>query len=440
MTQSASANKSRGKRFFDKFTEISVKIGNEVHLRSLRDAFATIMPLFILAGLGVLMNNVVFPLFAHGKTLANLQIWGSDISNGTLNIAGLVLAPAIGYTLSVNKKYKNGILAAIISLASLIIMMPATVKLTVAHSTKNINVTGGLSYTNLGTTGMFSGIIIGLLATELFIGLSNIKHLKIHLGENIPPAVAASFNDLIPSILTLSIFALISALLLVFGKTNLIDLITNLIQEPLRGFTTSLPGMLFIYSVGNFLFTLGIHQTVINGTLLDPLLLINMNKNMAAFEAHKHIPYILTYTFRDVFGMIGGTGCTLCLLIAIFIFSKMKSSKEIAGLAIAPSIFNINEPVIFGYPIVFNIPMMIPFVLMPVIGDLIAYFFTAIGWMNRVVVLVPWTTPPLLNAYLCTAGDWRAVIVQLLIIIIGVLFYLPFMFISERTMQKSAQL
>lgn len=431
--------KVEGNKFIDKFTEFAVKIGNEVHLRSLRDAFATTMPLFILAGLGVLANNVVFPLFAKGKALTDLQMWGNNITNGTLNISGLALAPIIGYVLATNKQFKNGILAAVISLASLIIMMPGTIKLN-NLSGKSIEVTGGLSYTNLGTTGMFSGIIIGLLATEMFIWFSKIKHLKINLGDSIPSAVSASFNDLIPSIFTLSIFALISALLSFFFHTNLIDLITNIIQEPLRGLTTSLPGMLTIYSAGNFLFTLGIHQSVINGTLLDPLLLINMNKNMAAYAANKPVPYILTTTFRDVFGMIGGTGSTLCLLIAIYIFSKVKANREIANLAIAPGFFNINEPVIFGYPIVFNIPMMIPFVFTPVIGDLIAYFFTSIGWMNRVVVMTPWTTPPLINAYLCTGGDWRAIIVQILIIVIGVVFYIPFMMISERVMKKQAEL
>ncbi len=138
--------------------------------------------------------------------------------------------------------------------------------------------------------------------------------------------------------------------------------------------------------------------------------------------------------------MIGGTGSTICLLIAIFIFSKQRASKNVPSLSGAPGLFNIDEPVIFGYPIVFNIPMMIPFVLQPVIGILIAYFFTSIGWMSRVVVFIPWATPPLLSAYLATAGDWRAVIVQLLIIIIGVLFYLPFMKISERVMAREASL
>jgi len=432
---------TRSKRqiFFDKFADVSARIGSEVHLRSLRDAFAIIMPLFILAGVGVLINNVVFPKITSGTTLANLQIWGNLISNGTLNIAGLMLAPAIGYSLARNKNYSNPISAAIISLASLIVTMPLTLSVIPTGAKKAVEVGGMLSFANLGTTGMFGGIIVGLLSTELFIRLSNVKHLQINLGDNIPPAVSASFNSMIPAILTASAFALIATLLAVFGNTDLITLITTLIQEPLRKVNTSLFGMLFIYSIGNFLFTLGIHQTVINGTLLDPLLLINMNKNTAAFAAGHQAPYILTNTFRDTFGMIGGTGSTICLLIAIFIFSKQKSGRELGKLAVAPGLFNINEPVIFGYPIVFNIPMMIPFVLTPVIGILIAYFFTAIGFMSRVVVMVPWTTPPLLSAYLATAGDWRAVLVQLLVIVVGVLFYLPFMRISERVMAKQAE-
>lgn len=432
------AEEKKSQKFIDRFTAVSSKIGAEVHLRSLRDAFAIVMPLFILAGLGVLISNVLFQVLATGETLTKLQMWGNLIANGTLNIAGLLLAPAIGYSLARNKGYTNPISAGIISLASLIMTMPLTVRLTPVGGGKAVEIAGVLSFANLGTTGMFSGIIVGLCATEVFIRLAGVKRLQINLGENIPPAVSSSFSAMLPAILTTSLFALLATLLAVFGHTDLITLIVTVIQEPLRALTTSLPGMLIIYSAGNFLFTLGIHQTVINGALLDPLLLINMNENTKAFAAGNPVPYILTNTFRDTFGMMGGTGSTICLLIAIFVFSKVRTSREIAKLAIAPGLFNINEPVIFGYPIVFNIPMMIPFVLQPVIGILIAYFFTAIGFMNRVVVMVPWPTPPLLSAYLSTAGDWRAVVVQLLIIVEGVLFYLPFMKISERVQAKAA--
>ncbi|MFC6463437.1 PTS sugar transporter subunit IIC [Marinilactibacillus sp. GCM10026970] len=430
--------KSRGARFLDGFTEVSARIGNEVHLRSLRDSFALIMPLFILAGIGVLMNNVVFPTIASGDSLTNLQYWGNAITRGTLDIAGLLLAPVVGFILAKNKGFYNPIAASILALSSLVMTNPSTVETILPETEIAASLTGVLSFSNVGTSGMFAGIIIGLLSAEIFIKLASIKRLSINLGDNVPPAVSASFSSLIPATLTLSIFALLAALLFIFAGTDLITLVTNLIQEPLRRVNTSLPGLLLIYSVGNFLFTLGIHQTVINGTLLDPLLLLNLNENTAAYGANEEIPHILVNT--DQFGMLGGSGATICLLIAIFIFSKAKASREVAKLSIAPGLFNINEPVIFGFPIVFNIPMIIPFVLQPIIGITIQYIVTSLGWMNRVVVMVPWTTPPLLNSYLSTAGDWRAPLWQLLVILIGIMIYLPFLKISERISKKQAEM
>lgn len=110
---------SRRQRFIDQFTNIAFKIGNQVHLRSLRDAFAIIMPLFILAGIGVLVNNVVFPWVLHGQMLTNFQYFGTYITNGTLNVAGLLLAPTIGYCLARNKNYVNKISAAVMALGLL---------------------------------------------------------------------------------------------------------------------------------------------------------------------------------------------------------------------------------------------------------------------------------------------------------------------------------
>ncbi|TAT59585.1 PTS sugar transporter subunit IIC, partial [Enterobacter cloacae] len=116
---------------------------------------------------------------------------------------------------------------------------------------------------------------------------------------------------------------------------------------------------------GNFLFTLGIHQSVVNSVVLEPFLLINTNENMLAFANGQPIPHIINNIFVPTFGMVGGTGSTISLLIAIFIFSRQQSAKQVARLSLAPGLFNINEPVIFGLPIVFNLPLMIPFVLLP---------------------------------------------------------------------------
>ena len=430
---------SQKKSFLDKFTEFSVKVGNQVHLRSLRDAFATIMPMFILAGLAVLINNVIFPWFFSGDTLSKFQVFGTVITNGTLNISSILIAAMIAYSLAKNKNFDNPISTVPVALSCLVIMMAINVIVTVVASGEEVTVSNVLTYNSLGTTGMFAGIIVGLLATELYMFLAKKKALQIHLGESIPPAVGQSFSVMLPTMLTLSIFAIISAVLISVFNTDLITIISNVIQEPLRKVNTSLFGYLLIYSTGNFLFTLGIHQSVINGSLLDPLLLVNMNENMAAVNAGEIPKNIINSDFQTVYAQMGGTGLTIALLLAVFVFIKFKPYREVAKLGLAPGIFEINEPIIFGFPIVFNIPMMIPFVLSPVIGGIIGYVATAIGFVQPLSVYIPWTTPPLISGYLASGGDIKVVLVQIIIIIVTMFFYLPFLKISERVAIKQAQ-
>lgn len=418
--------------FVDKFVDFSARLANQVHLRSLRDAFAAVMPVFILAGLAVLVNNVVFPWILEGETLVRFKVWGEAVINGTLNIAALLIAPMTAWSLARNRNFDNPVSAVVIALSSYIMMMPMHLDVVPDGAKATVTVSQMLSFANIGSTGIFAGVIIGLLSTELFIRIARIEKLNISLGENVPPAVGKSFSALIPTIITLSSIAIIAAVLANVLHTDLIHLITTLIQQPLRLINTSLPGTLFIYSFGNFLFTLGIHQSVVNGVILEPFLLINTNENMLAFANGQPIPHIINNIFVPTFGMIGGTGSTISLLLAIFIFSRQTSAKQVARLSISPGLFNINEPVIFGLPIVFNLPLMIPFVLLPAIGIYFAWLCTTLGWMSRCVVMIPWTTPPILSAWLATAGDWRAVVVQLIIITFGVFFYLPFLKIAER--------
>lgn len=425
-------------KFIDKFTEFAAKLGSQVHLSSLRDAFATIMPLYILAGLAVLFNNTVFQWILSGPALANAQYWGNLLVNATLNISSLLVAAVIGYCLSRNRGYENPIAAALVSLATLIIMMPGSVTVIPDGASDGVSVSGVLAFSNTGTQAMFAGILIGLAATELFIFVAGIKKLQINMGDSIPPAVGNSFSVLIPFILVMSFFAIISAILNNVFHTDLITIITVMIQEPLRGVTTGLLGCVILYSLGNFLWLFGIHQTVIYGSLLEPLLIVNMTQAMAAYAAGEPIPNIINVAFVPAFGMMGGSGSTIALIIATLLFGRNKATRAICKMSAAPGCFNINEPVIFGYSIVYNITMIIPFVLLPAIGIIIGYAATALNFMNECVVYIPWTTPPLLSGYLATGGDFRAVLVQIVIIIIGVLLYLPFVKINDRVLSKTA--
>ena len=169
-----------GKSFLDKFAEVSAKVGNQVHLRSLRDAFATITPLYILAGIAVLINNVVFPLFPlDAAGLANLQTWGSAITLGTLNVSAIILAGLIGYCLAKNKRFDNPLACVVVAISAFVIMMPQQITATLAATSPlltdkitSAEVTGALSTANTGTNGLFSAIIIALLSVSLFIKIS----------------------------------------------------------------------------------------------------------------------------------------------------------------------------------------------------------------------------------------------------------------------------
>lgn len=426
-------------KFVEKFTRFAVKLGNQIHLRSLRDAFATVMPLYILAGLAVLLNNTVFTWIFSGETLTQVQYWGTMITNGTLNISGLIIAAIVGYCLATNREFENPLTAAMISLASLIVMMPNTVALIPDGASAAVDISNVLPFANLGTGAMFAGVIVALISTELFIKISGVKRLQVNLGDNVPPAVGKSFNVLIPVILVISLFAIISTLLFVFTGMNMINLITTFIQEPLRNVGTGLWGCIILYSLGNLLWIFGIHQSVIYSSILEPLLIINITENIAAYNAGETIPNLINVSQVTTFGLIGGSGSTLCLLIATFLIGKNLMTKNVAKLSLAPGVFNINEPVIFGYPIVYNITMAIPFVLVPALGILISYLATATGLISPCVSLVPWTTPPLISAFLATAGDWRAVVCQGLIIVLGVAIYMIFVKINDRVLAKQVE-
>lgn len=426
-------------KFVEKFTIFAAKLGNQIHLRSLRDAFATIMPFYILAGLAVLLNNTVFLWILKGDALTSVQYWGTMITNGTLNASALLIAPLIGYFMAQNREFENPLAAALISLAALVTMMPNTVSVIPNGAEAAVEVSGILPFVNIGTQSMFAGVIIGLAVSELFIRISHVERLKVNLGDNIPPSVGNSFNVLIPVILVMSLCAFVSAALHNVFDTNLIQMITTMIQEPLRHVTTGLLGCILLYSFGNLLWLFGIHHSVIYSSILEPLLIVNMMQNMAAYAAGQAVPNIINVAQVQSFGLMGGSGSTICLLAATFLIGRNKVTRNVSKMSLAPGIFNINEPVLFGYPIVYNISLIIPFILVPALGIVISYAATVIGFMNPCVVHIPWTTPVLFSGYLATAGDIRAVLVQLVILVLGVLIYMPFVKINDNVLSHVAQ-
>lgn len=432
------SNSSEKVTAIDRFSYVAQKMGNQIHLRTLRDAFASIMPFIILAGFMTLINSVILDptgfmsRFIAPDTLTTWQSIGTSITNGTLNVMALLIAVAIAYHLSIHREYKNVIAPILVSFATMIIVTPLNMTFVPEGFTEEVLVPGVIPVSYTSASGMFVGIVVGLLATDLFIKLSANKKLRIDITGNIPPAVIQSFNVLIPIIITMLVLAVASFAMNQLFEMDFNTLITTVITKPLSNVTTSLPGFLLLTSVANLFFGFGIHQSVISGPLLDPFLLQNMQDNMLAYANNEEIPHIINMAFKDTFAVMGGSGNTVALLLAIFIFGKRKDYKDVSKLSLAPSLFNISEPIIFGLPIVFNPFLIIPFVLAPIFSLTVAYFATSVGLISHVVVQIPWTTPPIISGFLATGGDWRAAALQLAIITATVFIYLPFLKIDER--------
>lgn len=419
--------------FVDKISWLSVKLGNQTHLKSIRDAFATILPFIMLAGFMVLINSVVLNptgfmshIFA-AETLRNWQQFGTSVVTGTLGAMTLLVGAVVSYTLSHNRDFDNPLAAVILTLALIIIFIPPVSMATPVGGGQALPVSGMIPTELTGPSGMFVGIVTALLSTEVFIRLSGNARMKIHIsGELVPPAVIRSFNTLIPTMLTVLIFTFFSFLMRQWFGLDLYSLIGALIQKPLTYLVTSSTGFIFLMAVSQLFYSVGIAGSGILGPIMDPVLLVNMQENMTAFAAHHEIPHIINTTFRDVFGVMGGGGNTIALIIAIFIASKRKDYRDIASLSSAPGIFNINEPMVFGMPIVYNITLMIPFIFTTPFCLFLAYMATKLHLISEVVVMVPWTTPVILSGFLATGGDWRAALFQALLIAICTLIYLPF--------------
>lgn len=415
-------------------------MGSQIHLRTMRDAFIMLIPFLVLSGMMILINNVVINPggilsgIVADTTLSSWQTVGNKVVNGTMNILGMLIGLVFSYNLARNRQFANPLMAALVAVSCLFVLMPVLNAFTPEGATADVMIKSAAPYALLGTSGTFVALVCGGLATELFIRISKNKRLQIRIEGNVPPAVIQSFNTLFAVMITVLLFAFVSYLMVVVAGVELHELINMVIQKPLLGLATSLPAYILIDIINNFVFSLGINPGGITGAILEAPMLVAMQQNMDAWAAGREIPNIIVRPFSDLYGRMGGTGITLCLIIAVFIRSKRKELRSFSRTVMPTTLFNINEPVIFGFPIIFNPILMIPFTFIPSILYIIAYYATAWGWVSKIVVFVPWSVPPLISGYLASGGDYRNVILQFILLVLGVLLYLPFLMLYEKVL------
>lgn len=259
------------------------------------------------------------------------------------------------------------------------------------------------------------------------------------MPDSVLDMVSKSFSALIPGFLVVTTMLIISGISMQFAE-SFPHLIYKIIQIPLEGLTSSVGAITVVAGLNGLLWWFGIHPTVVN-SIINPLLNANSVKNLELFQNGQltmETGNVGTIQMIDQFATIGGAGLTLGLVIAMIIVGRSSRLKTMTKLSAIPALFNINEPIIFGLPVIFNPLMIIPITLAPIISVLIAYVSMVIGFMplfNGVVA--PWPTPPIFSGFL--VAGWQGAIVQVICIISSVIIYYPFVKALDNQYYKEEQ-
>jgi len=411
----------------EKFVPVAARVGNQRHLVAIRDGFITIMPLTIVGSLAVLVNNLPIKFYQNALDAIwkheTWTQWGGNVWGATFGIISLLLAFTIAYNLA--KSYdKDGLSAGVISLST--------------YLTFGTFGEGGLTGLTTGTGGIFIAIIIALLSTELFCKLTGNPKLLIKMPNGVPPAVSKSFAALLPAIITIGLFALVRTIISAgFDIPDIIGSFYSAVQEPFMGLTNSWIAALLLAFIPTFLWTLGVHGANIIEPFMQTINLPAIEANVKAISSGEIAPYIVNKPFFDAFINMGGSGTTIALIIAIFIFArKNKQYNTVGKLSAAPGLFNINEPLLFGLPIVLNPVLFVPFILTPMVNVTIAFFATKWGFVPAATVSPPWTTPPIINGFLATQS-WQGAALSIVLIVVAVCIYLPFISMANRMAKQN---
>ena len=386
----------------------AARVSEQRHLASLRDGLAYTMSFLIIGSFIVLILNLPIKGWGDLALIKFIKPYGIYMWNATMGIVALMAAFGIGSSLA--QRYKmDGTIGGLMAVAGLIVVTP------------EVQGAWGLPFHTAGW--LFTAMITAILAVEITHWFVKNK-IVIRMPDGVPPAVAKSFSALLPGIAVLLFFAVLRGLVNWAFGVSVNDLILK-IFEPLKIFGGSLAGALVAVLLVHLLWAVGVHGGTIVGTVFGPFFLEAITKNSEAFAAGQAAPNLITGPFLDIFVYVGGAGTTFALALLMLTMAKSRQLKTLGRLSIGPAIFNINEPLLFGTPMIMNPVLLIPFIVTPVILTLVTYAAMASGLVGRTIAVAPWTSPVIMGSLVSTA-DWKAVVLQVLNVAIGLVIYYPF--------------
>lgn len=416
-------------RFIEaKFMEPMTKLANQKHIKAIRDGMVSTIPLTIV---GSFFLIIAFPPVPQAwKETVPMFMWIQahigDILlpfRLTMGLVAIYAVYNIGHSLA--KSYNlDGVSGGTLSLVGFMLSIIPQMAQTTGDNPTSLGWV--LPMGNLGGAGLFAGMLLAIYSVEVLRFFKQ-KGLVIKMPDGVPESVTRSFEALFP---TVAVVVSIS-LLTIFAKFDLHKFFYG-VFTPLKNVVNSPFGAIALVLGITMLWSCGIHGVSVIGAVARPIWLELLNQNADALAAGaKVLPNIAPEPFYQWFIWIGGSGGTLGLVL-LMLTSKSLHLKNLGRASIIPGIFNINEPIIFGAPVMLNPFLVIPFIVGPVVTTIISYIAMSMNLVGRPVILAPWTFPAPIGAFLSTNGSFGAVILCLLNIAIATLIYFPFFKAYER--------
>ena len=413
---------------------ISAKVESNKYLGSIKEAFTMFVPFIIVGSFGSMLNILV----AGANGLAKWVPWLSKLSPAfttinfvTISCMSLPIAFLIGYKLA-EKEQVPQLESGLIGLLSYLAVCSNTIS-TVVEGLKDPVVSSGLGSGVIGAQGLFVSMIMSILAVKLFKVLTNIDAIKIKMPDSVPTGIARSFNILIPIFIIITVFSVAGCLFNAYTGNYINVWIYNIIQVPLQALANTTVGIVILSLVNQIFWFLGIHGGMVIEGVRGPLSAAGLAENISAVQAGGVATNILTRGFWTSFVVVGGGGITLSLLIAIFIFSKREDHKSIAKFSLIPGICGINEPVVFGLPLVLNPIFAIPFIINSAIAALIAIGATNIGFITCGILDCPPGLPVFITGFI--SYGFNGIIVQAIILAVTFVIWIPFVLLSNKQVE-----
>lgn len=410
----------------------AVFLDQQPHINAMKNGILLTVPATIIGG--IMMIIATPPVTANMQPtnfffafMLNWKEWATANSTAlmipyymSLGMISVYAVAAISYYMA--KKRNINEISAMVSAVMIFLMIAAP-----ATPVKDLGTMMNIAY--LDGKGLFSAIIVGLLSVEIMSFLLK-KNIKIRMPDSVPPMVTAPFEALIPLGVNLIIFYG-GNLLLQMGTGYSLPAFIIALMKPLIFAADSLPGVLFIVFMINLFWIFGINGGAVVNSVASAFTLANLSANAAAVEAGEQMQYINAGPFYNVFGNIGGFAATLGMVLMMLFASKSSQLKSVSRIAIGPQLFNINEPVTYGMPLVMNPYMTIPILLVPSVNVIIGYLCVSAGLVGKIYINAPWTLPGPLLAFASTM-DFKAVILWFVLLAIDMIIYLPFLKMYDR--------